>query len=128
MIQEQAQKDLRAKQTQMIQEMRDNEDSALNGFVQQQQTSMQNEETRQAMEAAKEQSDIDSMNNNLGQQMVGVNKAVANSAALTEGLSEEEANAAKALSGGLSDLDSSRQIGEDFVNEDSSRQIGEDFV
>merc|ERR1719409_1485680 len=117
MIQEQTQKDLRLKQTQMIQEMRDNEDAALNGFVQQQETAMQNEETRQAMEAAKEQSDIDSMNNNLAQQMAGVNKAVTNAGALTEALSNEEANAAKSLSGGLSDLDSSRQIGEDFVNE-----------
>jgi hypothetical protein len=121
MIQEQTQKDLRLKQTQMIQEMRDNEDAALNGFVQQQETAMQNEETRQAMEAAKEQSDIDSMNNNLAQQMAGVNKAVTNAGALTEALSNEEANAAKSLSGGLSDLDSSRQIGEDFVNEEGKK-------
>merc|ERR1719377_489967 len=53
--------------------------------------------------------------------MANVNKAVMNAGALTEGLSNEEANAAKSLSGGLSDLDSSRQIGEDFVNEEGKK-------
>ena len=72
---------------------------------------MQNEGTRQDMEAAKESAEIDQMNAGLQQQMGTISKSVASTTSLTSDLVNEEDQAARNLNEGLQSLDSARVIG-----------------
>jgi hypothetical protein len=84
-------------------------------------TAIHNEQTRQAMESAKEDSDVEQLNGGLFEQLTGVSKAVATTDTDVAALQHEEDAASKSLNGGILGLESARVLGEDYVNEQAKK-------